>query len=144
MSEYVFDTEPLLAFLYTEPGHEEVADHLDAVASGEIQGYLAEVNASELLYLIARIEGDDGNATADSLRTADRDVRALTRHGLTLDRAPWQTVGEVKAAGEIALGDAHAVALAAERDATLLVGGDDDFDELPVDIDIERFRDHGV
>ena len=80
MSAYVFDTEPLLAFLYTEPGHRAVADRLDEVAAGGHQGFLAEVNASELLYLIARIEDDDGTAAADSLRVADRDSRALTRH----------------------------------------------------------------
>jgi|APHM01.1.fsa_nt_gi hypothetical protein len=75
----VFDTEPLLAFLYREPGHETVADRLDEVASGETAGYLAEVNASELLYLIARIEGEDGTPTTDSLRAADRDIRGRTR-----------------------------------------------------------------
>ena len=36
------------------------------------------------------------------------------------------------------------MALAHGRDATLIAGGDDDFDALPVDVDIERFRDHGV
>lgn len=144
MSEYVFDTEPLLAFLYNESGHESVANYLDEVASEEVQGTLAEVTASELLYLIARIESHGDGPTTDSLRRADRDVRALTQHGLAIERAPWQTVGEVKAAGEIALGDAHAVALAADRDATLVVGADDDFEDLPVAVDIERFRDHGV
>lgn len=141
---YVFDAEPLLAYLYNEPGHEIVASRLDAVASGETDGLLAEVNASELSYLIARIEGVDDTATEASLRTADRDVRALSRHGLTVTRADWRTVAEIKAAGDVALGDAHAVALAADRDATLFVGADDDFDDLPVGVDVERFRDHGV
>ena len=50
----------------------------------------------------------------------------------------------MKTAGALALGDAHAVALAHEREATLVVGADDDFDALSVDIDVERFRDHGV
>lgn len=141
---YVFDAEPLLAYLYNEPGHEIVASRLNAIAAGETDGLLAEVNASELSYLIARIEGVDDTATEASLRTADRDVRALSRRGLTVTRADWRTVAEIKAAGDVALGDAHAVALAADRDAALFVGADDDFNDLPVGVDIERFRDHGV
>jgi len=46
--------------------------------------------------------------------------------------------------GNISLADAYAVALARGRNATLIAGGDDDFDALPVDVDVERFRDHGV
>jgi predicted nucleic acid-binding protein len=143
MPEYVFDTEPLLAFLYNEDGHETVADILAGVESGADNGSLTEVNAAELLYKIARIEGN-GTATSASLRAADRDIRALTRNGITVERADWQTAGEVKADGNISLADAYAVALAHERNATLLVGGDDDFATLPVDVEIEQFRDHGV
>lgn len=144
MTGYVFDTEAVLAFLLGESGHEAVADRLDEVTAGETQGYLTEVNASEVLYRLARIKSDDGNATSESLRRVDLGVRGLTRHGLTIERASWQTTGEVKAAGRIALGDAHAVALAMDRDATLVVGADDDFDTLPVDVRCERFRDHSV
>lgn len=144
MVEYVFDTEPLIAFLYTEAGHEEVADRLSAVRAGDVDGAIAEVTASELLYLIARIEGDDGRATNESMRVADRDVRSIARQGLSIERADWATVGEIKAAGGVSLGDAHAVALAADRDATLVVGADGDFEELPVEVDIEQVRDHAV
>jgi predicted nucleic acid-binding protein len=50
----------------------------------------------------------------------------------------------VKADGSISLADAYAVALAHERDATLVAGADDDFDELPIEVDLDRFRNHGV
>lgn len=144
MVEYVFDTEPLIAFLYNEEGHEAVADLLDDVDDGDADGALAEVNASELLYKIARIEGEDGGPTPTSLRTADRNVRTLTRRGVTIHRADWRTAGEVKADGNISLADAYAVALAHDRDATLVAGGDTDFDSLPVDVDVTQFRDHGI
>jgi len=42
------------------------------------------------------------------------------------------------------LPDAYAVALAHERSATLVVGADDDFEDLPVTVEVCRFRDHGV
>jgi predicted nucleic acid-binding protein len=146
MSEsYVFDTEAIIAFLYDEPGHDVVADLLKSVFDGDATGYLAETNACEVLYLVSRFEGaEDDTPTTESLRLADRDLRSLERRGLTLARADWRVAAEVKADGHISLADAHAVALAHEHDATLLVGGDDDFDDLPVDLAVSRFRTDSV
>jgi len=142
---YVFDTEAVVAFLYGEPGHERVRDRLDAVEAGDVDGLLAETNASEVYYLVARFEGtDDDRPTTASLRAADRNVRALTRHGVAVERADWRLAGEIKADGSVSLADAYGVALAHERDATFIAGGDGDFDTLPVDVAVERFRDHGA
>ena len=135
---FVFDTEPLVAFLYEEPGHADVAERLDEVEVGRSEGSIAEVTASEVFYLIARVEGDDGAPTPDSLRIADRDVRALLRRGLVLRRASWRLAGEIKAHGGLPLGNSYAVALAHEREETLVVGSDEDLDELPVDVAIDR------
>ena len=146
MSEgYVFDTEAIISFLYNEPGHQRVGTLLERVAAGDVEGHLAETNASEVYYLVARFEGTaEDEPTAASLRTADRDIRALKRRGVSIKRADWHTAGVIKADGSISLGDAYAVALAHDRDATLLVGGDDDFNSLPVDVTVQQFRDHGV
>jgi predicted nucleic acid-binding protein len=142
---YVFDTEANIAFLYDEPGHKRVASLLDEVETEEVKRLLAELNATEVYYLVARFEGtDDDTPTSESLRIADRDIRALERRGLPLEQADWRLTGKIKADGHISLADAAAVALAYEQDATLVTGGDDDFDSLPVDISIEQFRDHGV
>jgi len=142
---YVFDAEAIVAFLYDEPGHERVGALLDAVERGAAEGYLTETNASEVYYLVARFEGTpEERPTPASLRTADRDVRALTRRGVALERADWRLAAEVKADGSISLADACGVALAHERDAVLVAGGDDDFDALPVDVAVERFRDGGA
>ena len=138
---YVFDTEAIIAYLYDEPGRGVVEELLVEVESNAAEGFLSETNAAEVFYLVARFEGVDDEPTADSLRIADRDVRALDRWGVMLDRADWRVAGEVKADGHISLADAHAVALAYEKNATLVVGGDDDFDALPVDVDVIRFRD---
>jgi len=142
---YVFDTEAMIAFLYDEPGHEDVGGLLGDVEAGDAEGFLSDTNATEVYYLVARFEGTpEEKPTRTSLRVADRDVRALTRLGVDLERADWRLAGEVKADGRISLADAYAVALAHDRDATLVVGADDDFDALPVDVEVERFRDHGV
>lgn len=141
---YVFDTEAIIAFLYDEPGHDIVADLLVEVFETTAEGYLTEANASEVFYLVARFEGADDAPTDTSLRIADRDIRALERRGLDIEQTDWRLVGEVKAEGHISLADAHATALAYEQDATLVAGADDDFEELPVDVDLLRFREHGV
>ena len=142
---YVFDTEAIIAYFYGESGHETVADLLSAVFDGDVDGFLTEANAAEVFYLVARFEGsDDGTPTTDSFRVADRDLRAIERRGVTAVSPDWRVVGKVKADGHISLADATAVALAYERDATLVVGGDDDFDDLPLEVSCERFRDHGV
>ncbi|WP_394740038.1 PIN domain-containing protein [Natronococcus roseus] len=141
---YVFDTEAIIAYLYDEPGGDVVGEYLTDVRNGATDGLLAETNAAEVLSLVARFEGIDDKPTADSLRTADRDLRALERWGLRLESADWRVAAEVKADGHISLADAHAVALAAETDATLVVGADDDFDELPVGVDVIGFREKGV
>lgn len=141
---YVFDTEAIIAYLYDEPGRNVVERYLRDVRDETAEGLLTETNAGEVLYLIARFEGADGNPTTDSLRTADRDLRALERWGIQLKRADWRLAAEVKADGHISFADAHAVALAHETDATLIAGADDDFATLPIDIDIIRFREDGV
>jgi len=141
---YVFDTEAIIAYLYSEPGHEVVAEYLTAVRDGDTEGLLAETNAAEVFYLVARFESVGDTPTDSSRRAADRDLRALQRSGVDISRADWRAVGKIKAAGHISLADAHAVALAVETDGTLLAGGDDDFDDLPVEVAVTRFRDAGV
>ncbi|AXG06275.1 PIN domain-containing protein [Haloplanus rubicundus] len=141
---YVFDTEAIIAFLYTEPGHESVATLLDQVFTGGADGVLTETNASEVFYLVARFEGVNDSPTEISLREADRDIRALEQQGLEIEAADWRLAAEIKADGNISLADAYAVALAYERELTLVVGADDDFDDLVVDIDLLRFREDGA
>jgi len=141
---YVFDTEAIIAYLYDEPGRSVVEEYLRDVRDETVEGLLAETNAGEVLYLIARFEGIDDNPTRDSLRTADRDLRSLERWGVQIERADWRLAAEVKADGHISFADAHGVALAHERDATLIAGADDDFETLPIDVDVVRFREDGA
>lgn len=141
---YVFDTEAIIAFLYEEPGHRRVADLLRQVFAGDVQGSIAESNAGEVFYLVSRFEGRDGVPTDDSLRIADRDVRSLERRGLDVRPAEWRSAAEIKAHGGLSFADAHAVALADELRATLVAGGDDDFENLPTDVEVVHFRSGSV
>ena len=112
---------------------------------GDAEGLLSETNASEVSYLVARFEGTaEDKPTPTSLRAADRDVRTLTRRGVAIERANWRLPGEVQADGNISLTDTYGVALAHDRDATLVAGGDDDFATLSIALDVERFRNDGM
>ncbi|GAA0674004.1 PIN domain-containing protein [Natronoarchaeum mannanilyticum] len=137
-------SEPSVAGAPEDAGEQSSPSPRSTSSREDAEGLLAASNASEVFYLVARFEGDSNEPTTASLRTADRDVRALERRGLSVQRADWRLVGEIKAHGDISLADACAVALAHDRDATLLAGADDDFDDLPVDVSVERFRTDGV
>lgn len=139
----VFDTEPLVAFAFDEPGAETVQRRMNAVRDGDRPGYVTTVNLTEFRYVAARVS---------SQTRANQHVRELERMGLRQYEVTGlgERVATLKLEYSPALGDAYAVAAAAAidtrtDDTTLLVGGDDDFDELattaPYDGLLERFRD---
>lgn len=129
----VFDAEPLVAHAADEPGASTVADYLDAVSVDDSDGYISWVTVSEVRYILARKYDRD---VADEylewvfeLRLEPIDVEPV-----------WFDASEHVLASNPALGDSFALATATHVDATLLVGGDDDYDEI-TDVPIERFRD---
>jgi predicted nucleic acid-binding protein len=129
----VFDTEPLIAYLDDEPGSDVVEDWIDQVASGEIDGYISPVTKTEVLYVGSRI-----GFQTDKVRAS---LKRLEEIGVTVydPRNCWEAAAAFKEAYLMTLGDAYALATANAVDGTLLVGADNDFDELE-DL-VERFRD---
>lgn len=147
MTELVFDTEPLVAYLYDEPGADAVTERLQAVDRGDTTAAVSHATATELVYKVARLETGAPNQTPpgdDEFETARRDLRLLRGFGLSVATPDWDTVAEIKAAGGISLGDAYAAALALDRAATLVVGADPEFGDLAVDVDVARIRDDPV
>ena len=132
----VFDAEPLIAHADDEPGSDVVERHLDAVATEDATGYVSRVNLTEFRYTIAR---------KYDRPTADAYLDWLTDLGIEpVDvEAVWTAAAEYVLTYNPALGDAFALATADDVGATLLIGGDDDYDEV-TDVSIERFRDGGV
>lgn len=139
--DYVFDAEPLIAIPYGEPGADRAHDLVTEVYEKTATGAMSEVTATELVYKIGWIEADE-RPTDDDLSTGRTDIQDYNDGGIQIvpTTAYWETAAIVKASGSISLGDAFAVALADEADATLVVGADGDFNDLPIDVDIERFR----
>ena len=129
----VFDAEPLIAHADDEPGSGVVEEYLDAVAAEDTAGYASCVNLAEIRYTIARKYDRD---------TADEYLDWLTDLGIeTVDVSDtWREVSEYVLQYNPALGDSFALSTAEDVEATLLVGGDDDYDDIS-DVPIERFRD---
>lgn len=129
----VFDAEPLVAHAADEPGASTVAEFLDAVGIEDADGYSSRVNLSEVRYILARKYDRD---------VADEYLEWLFDLGLEpVDiESVWIDASEHVLEYNPALGDSFALATAAHADATLLVGGDDDYDEVNT-VSIERFRD---
>jgi len=132
----VFDAEPLIAHADAEPGSDVVEEYLDAVAVADAVGYASCVNLAEIRYTIAR---------KYDRRTADEYLEWLTELGIeSVDVGDtWMGASECVLTYNPALGDSFAVATAEHLEATLLIGGDDDYDEIS-DVPIERFRDGSV
>lgn len=147
MSSYVFDTEPLLAYLYDESGADEVAELLEAVERGTATGFISHATAVEVVYKVARLETGDPNhiePAEEEFVVGKRDLEIFRRFGLAVETPPIETVARIKAAGGIALGDAYGAALAATKDATFVIGADPEFAGMPTPVTLHRIREEPV
>lgn len=147
MTDYVFDTESLIAYLYDEPGAADVTERLQSIQDGDASGAISHATATEIAYRVARLETGDPNRITpgdDELEVGKQDLRVLRGFGLNVEVPSVNTVARIKSAGGIALGDSYAAALAADREATLVVGADPEFGDLAVDVELSRVRDQPV
>lgn len=131
----VFDAEPLIAYFADEPGSDVVETYLEAIERG-VDGYCSAVTLAEIHYVVAAIASE---------QRADTVVDVLAESGVRrVDTADtWRRAAGFKARYSPSLGDAFALATAAEEDATLVVGADDDFDAID-GVEVERIRAEGV
>jgi len=143
MTDYVFDTEPLIAYFYDEPGASEVTERLQAIDNEEATGAISHATATEVVYKIARLETGDPNQTPpdeDEFDVGEQDLRVLRGYGVAVETPSWSTVARIKGAGGISLGDSYAAALALEAEATLILGADPEFGDLSEDMDLYQIR----
>jgi len=129
----VFDAEPLIAHADDEPGSDVVEEYLDPVAVDATTGYASSVTLTEIRYTIAR---KYDRTTADEYLAWLEDLGIETVDG----SETWQVASEFVLEYNPSLGDSFALATADQVDATLLVGGDGDYDEI-TSVPIDRFRD---
>lgn len=127
----VFDTETLVAYFCNEPGSDTVETYVDAV-EGAADGYISAINLAEVHYIVRAI---------DSAERAAAVVNVLEESGIRRvdTEETWQLAAEFKFRYSPALGDAFALGTAEHVDGMLLLGADDDYDDV-TDVSITRFR----
>ena len=99
---------------------------------GSSEGYISAVNIAEVHCIVRAIDGEE---------RADAVVDVIEETGLgRIDTAEtWRLAADYKYYHSPALGDAFALATAESVDGTLLIGADDDYDDI-TDVPVERFR----
>ena len=128
----VFDNEPLYAAVFDEAGAEVVTEYLSEVHRGEREGYASIATWTELLYTVARlIPWDSAVGIVELLE--DQNIVPIAV------QETWYEAAYFKYEYNVALGDAFALAAAEHVGGRLLVGADDDFDNVD-GVRIERFR----
>jgi predicted nucleic acid-binding protein len=127
----VFDAEPLVAYFCNEPGSDTVEVYIDAI-EGSADGFISAVNLTEVHYIVRAI---------DSEERADAVIDVLEESGIRRvdTEETWPSAADFKFRYSPALGDAFALGTAAHVGGMLLVGADNDYDDV-TDISITRFR----
>ncbi|MBX8642909.1 MAG: PIN domain-containing protein [Thermoplasmata archaeon] len=124
MRELVFDTSSLLMLYLGEEGAETVAKLLSDVSEGKAKGYVNVVNLAELYYILHR----------RSEQVAVEKEKNLRAYGVRVyeidDGELWRQAAKLEALGSISLADAFAAATAQIIDGELVVGLDDEFDQI--------------
>ena len=132
MSAVVFDTQALLAFYLGEPGANRVEEYLKRILDKKVDGHLNVVNLAELYYVLCRVGKDAAKEKERNLKSFG--VRIVSVRG---GSALWKKAAEIKAVNAVSLADAFAAATAIDLKASLITGGDPDFDKIE-NLKIER------
>ena len=126
--KYTFDSEAILAFYLDEKGAEIVENCLERVQSGEAEGYINIINLTEIYYILSRVSPELAEETEKKLRLLGLKVVPVEDDGL------WREAARVKAKHSLSLADAFAVATAETYKSKLVVGSDEEFMELNIQL----------
>jgi predicted nucleic acid-binding protein len=129
MKTTVLDASALLAMFFGEPGMELVRDLFQRAAEADRPLLVSAVNWADVLYRLARRQGQDG------VEIARHFERTMPLHVAPIDLELAELAAELKATRKLALADAFAAALAKQKKAELITG-DLEFKALEKEIKI--------
>ncbi len=116
MKTTVLDASALLAMFFGEPGTELVRDLFQSAAEADRPLLVSAVNWAEVLYRLARRQGESG------VEVARHFERTMPLHVVPIDLALAELAAELKATRKLALTDAFAAVLAKQKKAELITG----------------------
>jgi PIN domain nuclease of toxin-antitoxin system len=120
----VFDAEPLMTWIEGSTGAQTVEGYLTDTYHGYIETYISRVNLTEVCY---------NSADYQTLQYGKRQAQTLQNMGVVpVDTdSTWERAAEYKHeyTPSFPLGDAYALATAAEKGLPLLVGQDQHWDD---------------
>jgi len=125
---YTFDSEAILAFYLDEEGAEVVEDLLEQVQSCAAEGCINVINLTEIYYILSRVNPELAEETERKLRLFGLRVVPVEDDGL------WREAARVKAKHSLSLADAFAVATAEACKSKLIVGSDEEFRQLKIQL----------
>jgi predicted nucleic acid-binding protein len=123
-----FDSEAILSFFLGEAGGELVRDSLEKVQKKEIEGYINILNLTEIYYILSRVSPKIAEEKQRNLRLYGLKVVAINDNGL------WREAAKLKCNHAMSLADAFAVATAQKLKTKLMVGSDEEFNNLNVEL----------
>lgn len=124
----VFDSEVILAFYLAEEGGEVVRDCLERVQNGDAEGYISIITLTEIYYILFRVDSKLAEEKVQSLRLYGLNVASVEDDGL------WREAARIKGRHALSLADAFAAATAKTYKSRLVVGNDEEFDELNIEL----------
>jgi predicted nucleic acid-binding protein len=123
-----FDSEAILAFLFGEPGGDIVRDSLKKIQNGEREGFINIVNLTEIHYILSRINPSVVEEKIRNLHIYHLKIVPVEDNGL------WREVAKFKCNYSMSLGNAFAAATAKIFKTKLVVGNDEEFNNIGVEL----------
>ena len=128
LERLTFDSEAILAFFMGEAGGDLVRDSLLRVQQSEVQGYLNIVNLTEIYYILNRVSSNLAEEKQRNLRLFGLKIVPIEDNGL------WREAAKIKSAHSLSLADAFAVATALCLRTRLVVGSEEEFNNVNVQL----------
>ena len=116
MKTTVLDASALLAMFFGEPGMELMRDLFQRAAEADRPLLVSAVNWAEVLYRLARRQGQEG------VEVARHFERTMPLHVAPIDLELAELAAELKATRKLPLADACAAALTKHKKAELITG----------------------
>jgi len=128
LDRLTFDSEAILAFYFGETGGDLFRDSFEKIQNGETEGYINVINLTEIYNILSRRDPKIAEEKQRNLRLYGRKVVPIQDNGL------WREAAKIKCNHSMSLADAFALATAKSLKTKLVVGSDQEFTNMDVEL----------